>query len=104
MVPNNEEKCPDCGGRLKYYDKVSRILRTKGRSTTYVQIRRLRCVDCGKVHREIPDYILPYKQYEAEIVNGVVAGLITCETFGYEDYPCEMTMQRWRSQNLQYLL
>lgn len=104
MVRNNEPICPDCGGKLKYYDRVPRILRTIGRTTTYIQMRRLRCTVCGKVHRELPDSVLPYKQYEAEIVRGVTEGLITCETLGYEDYPCEKTMQRWRSQNLQHLL
>ena len=28
--------------------------------------------------------------------HGVLEGLITCETLGFEDYPCEMTMIRWR--------
>ncbi|MEQ2698093.1 DUF6431 domain-containing protein, partial [Hungatella hathewayi] len=56
-------------------------------------------------HRELPDYIFPYKQYEAEVIRGVLEGFITCETYGYEDYPCEMTMVRWRnSQELQLLL
>lgn len=98
------EKCPNCGGSIKYYDRVSRIVRTKGRITKRVNIPRLRCSNCGSVHRVLPDYICPYKQYEAEIIRGVTEGLITCETFGYEDYPCEATMIRWRTQNLQHLL
>lgn len=36
------------------------------------------------------------KQYEADIIIGVLEGLITCGTLGFEDYPCEMTMIRWR--------
>jgi hypothetical protein len=56
------------------------------------------------MHRELPDYILPYKQYEIEVIMGVLEGLITCETLGYEDYPCEMTMFRWLSQKAQLLL
>lgn len=55
---------------------------------------------CGCIHRNLPDYIYPYKQYEAEIIDGVVEGFITCDTIGFEDYPCEMTMFRWRSENL----
>ena len=34
----------------------------------------------------------------------VLEGLITCETIGFEDYPCEMTMLRWLSQKAQLLL
>ena len=43
----------------------------------------------------LPDYILPYKQYDAEIIKGVLEGLITTDTLGYEDYPCDKTMERW---------
>lgn len=104
MIANGESTCPTCDGCLKYYDKVQRILRTKGRATNYVEIRRLRCVKCGAVHREIPDYILPHKQYELEVIIGVLEGLITSDTIGFEDYPCEMTMNRWRARKLQVVL
>ena len=61
--------------------------------------------ELGQIRRELPDYISPYKQYEAEVIRGVLEGFITCETYGYEDYPCEMTMARWKnSQELQLLL
>ncbi|MDR1753435.1 MAG: DUF6431 domain-containing protein [Eubacterium sp.] len=100
MITSNESLCPKCGGNLKYYDNVRRILRTKGRKTNWVKILRFRCSDCGAIHRELSDSIFPYKQYETEVIRGVLEGLITSETLGYEDYPCEMTMIRWRSQSL----
>lgn len=95
MVYSNVSICPKCGGDLKYYDRVQRIVRTKGRKTWKVPMRRLRCLSCGALHRELPELIFPYKQYEAEVIIGVLEGLITCETLGFEDYPCEMTMMRW---------
>lgn len=104
MVTNDELICPDCGGHLKYYDKVQRMVRTKGRHTKWIKIRRMRCTQCGELHRELPSYLFPYKQYESEIIKGVLEGFITCETFGYEDYPCEMTMFRWRTQEMHLLL
>ena len=105
MVSNDKSICQNCGSKLKRYDKVSRIVRTKGGKTSWIEIERFRCPVCGQIHRELPDYIFPYKQYEAEVIRGVVEGFITCETYGYEDYPCEMTMIRWRnSQELQLLL
>lgn len=104
MISDNELTCPYCGGNLKYYDNVKRLVRTKGRASKRVKIRRLKCMKCGAMHRELPDYILPYKQYEAEVIMGVLEGLITCETLGYEDYPCEMTMLRWLSRKQQLLL
>lgn len=96
MISNNESTCPNCGGELKYYDHVKRLVRTKYGRKNKVDIRRFRCKQCGTMHRELPDYIFPYKQYEADIIIGVIEGLITCETIGFEDYPCEMTMFRWR--------
>lgn len=96
MISNNESTCPKCGEQLKYYDSVKRLVRTKYGQKKKVVIRRLRCIKCHSIHREIPDFIFPYKQYEADIISGVIEGLITCETLGFEDYPCEMTMIRWR--------
>lgn len=97
MVRRGTCICPKCGGTLRLFDKVNRIVRTKGRKTKKLSLKRLRCKKCHAVHRMLPPAILPYKQYEAEIVRGVIEGLITCETIGYEDYPCEATMIRWRS-------
>ena len=96
MVSSNESICPKCSGCLRYYDSVRRIIRTKSRITTTIELRRFRCIECGKVYRELTDDIFPYKQYEAELIRGVLEGLITSDTLGYEDYPCEATMLRWR--------
>lgn len=104
MVGMDILTCPKCGGELKYYDQVHRIVRTKGRKTREIPMRRLRCMRCKALHRELPELIFPYKQYEAEVIIGVLEGLITCETLGFEDYPCEMTMARWVSQEQKLLL
>ena len=100
----NGEVCPNCGGRLKYYDSVSRIQRTKNRETHYISIRRLVCCSCKRIHREIPESVVPYAQYEKELITAVQEGIISETTLGYEDYPCNMTMSRWRSRYLQCLL
>ena len=95
MVIGNNSNCPRCGGELKHYDKVERIVRTKGRETNRVKIRRLRCISYGMTHRELPRSLIPFKQYSADVISGVVEGHITSDTLGYEDYPCEVTMLRW---------
>lgn len=95
MIRENETSCPDCGGILKHYDRVSRMMRTKGGLKRYLKIRRFKCAECKKLHRELPDDIYPYKQYEADIIQGVIDGFITSDTIGFEDYPCEVTMGRW---------
>ena len=72
MVEVGESFCPICGGELKYFDKVPRIVRTKYRHTEWNEIRRLKCSKCGVLHRELPDNIYIYKQYEADIIDGVI--------------------------------
>ena len=104
MITEQETVCPKCGRKLKYYDSVKRIVRTKMRRTVWIRIKRFRCKACGTIHRMIPKIIFPYKQYESEIIIGVTEGLITSDTLGYEDYPCEITMKRWCARNLQTLL
>jgi len=101
MVYMETTSCPKCSGKLRYFDHVKRIVRTKARRTKWIEIRRLRCMKCGALHRELPEDLFPYKQYEAEVIRGVLEGLITYETLGFEDYPCEMTMTRWLSQKSQ---
>ena len=86
MISDSKSTCPKCGGQLKYYDTVKRIVRTKYGVKNKVDIRRFRCQKCSAMHRELPDFIFPYKQYEAEIIIGVLEGFITCETLGFEDY------------------
>lgn len=93
--------CLICGSKLKYYDSVRRIVRTKCRESSWIIVPRYQCVECGCIRRCLPDYIYPYKQYESEIIDGVISGFITYDTIGFEDYPCEMTMNRWRTQNIQ---
>lgn len=98
MIRGGTTNCPDCGGGLKYYDRVKRILRTKGGNKTFLKVRRFKCVECNKIHRELPEFIFEYKHYEAEIINGVMEGYITSDSIDYEDYPSDMTMKRWRSR------
>ena len=104
MVRVGDTTCPKCGKELTYYDTVRRVVKTKGGAKRRVYIKRLRCGQCKAYHRELPEFIFPYKHYEAEIIQGVIDGIITPDTFEYEDYPCEATMKHWVTQNLQGLL
>ena len=66
-----------------------------GRKTVKAILSEYDGCTARSVGRFIENFIFPYKQYESEIIRGVLEGLITCETLGFEDYPCEMTMLRW---------
>lgn len=104
MIYDNRLTCLHCGGSMKYYDKAKRIVKGKYGKTREIYVYRYRCLQCGEIHRVIPDTLIPFKHYEREIIQGVLDGTITPETLGFEDYPSEMTMRRWKkdegSQNI----
>lgn len=95
MIYEGELYCPNCHGELRLYDHVMRMIKIKKGVRNYIYIRRMKCLKCGKIHRELPTYVLPYIQYDKDIVMGVLSGQITSDDLDYEDYPCEMTMIRW---------
>ena len=87
--------CPYCGGSMRQYDKVDRIVIRKYGVKEKTKIVRYRCEKCVVTLRELPNWLLPYKHYDKYIILGVVEGLINSATLGFEDYPCEVTMKRW---------
>lgn len=87
--------CPCCGGLLRYRDSRLRIRKHEGGSCDHLCIRRFRCVSCGSHHNELPDVLLPYKHYEAEVISGVLDEIVTPEDADSEDYPSLSTMRYW---------
>ncbi|MBT9803400.1 DUF6431 domain-containing protein [Blautia sp. MCC269] len=96
MTYDNGPICPHCGGQTHYYDKAKRIVKGKYGEVRKIYVYRYRCLQCGEIHRIIPDTLIPFKHYEREIIQGVIEGTITPDTLGFEDYPSEMTMHRWK--------
>ena len=91
-------RCIDCNGTIKYYDRTKRFVKSKGGAKQFIFVSRFRCDKCGRIRRALPDCVLPYRHYESEIIFGVLEGLIKSDTYGYEDYPCETTMNRWLAE------
>ncbi|MCM1579175.1 MAG: DUF6431 domain-containing protein [Ruminococcus sp.] len=100
MITTEHTDCPACGVTLKYYDSVRRTVLTKGRQRYCIALKRFRCPVCRKIHRCIGNDIFPFKHYEAEVIRGVIEGLITPDILGFEDFPHEATMARWMSEFL----
>lgn len=87
--------CPVCGEPLVYRDSCERGMLLEGHERRVYRIRRLKCPECGKLHRELPDFLAPFKQYAVEIISGVLDGIVTSGDEDSSDYPCEETMSRW---------
>lgn len=96
LVKEGNLICPFCGGDLKHYDYVRRIVRVEYGEIKWIMMERLICTRCGAKHRKIPSYLLPYKQYRKDIIQGFVKGQLSIFDLEYEDYPNEITIKRWR--------
>ena len=35
-------------------------------------VRRLQCINCMKIHHELPDILIPYKRYESSCIETVI--------------------------------
>lgn len=99
MVKLGTRICPNCGGELHSYGSIQRKLRVEFGDIRWVRIRRLCCERCHSTHRELPGYILPFKQYRGDIVKGFIDGRISEYDIEYEDYPCMTTIRDWRSSH-----
>ena len=77
MTYDNGPICPHCGGQTHYYDKAKRIVKGKYGEVRKIYVYRYRCLQCGEIHRIIPDTLIPFKHYEREIIQGVIEGTIT---------------------------
>ena len=51
--------------------------------------------NCHSYHNELPDCLVPYKHYEADVIAGVLDEVIRPEDLDSEDYPSFNTMLRW---------
>jgi hypothetical protein len=77
---------------------VRRINRKIGGENEWMLIERRKCTNksCRKTHRLLPDISLPYKHYDAGVIEDVIDGTINEEALSEEYNPSESTLQRWR--------
>ena len=97
MVRVGETCCPVCGKEIKHYDKVQRIVRSEYGRRKWIDIQRLVCSGCGVLHSELPWELMPYKHYEARIIQGFIFDRYTSCDLEFEDYPSETTIKRWKA-------
>lgn len=96
-----EIRCARCGGAVRKYGTVKRMVRGAGGEKEWISVQRWQCLSCKYVWRELPDDMERFKQYRKSVIEGVRSGEINCDILEYEDYPCEMTMRRWRDSGTQ---
>lgn len=55
--------------------------------------RRFRCDNCKKLHTEIPDCVIPYKQYSRKAIKKILNG--ACDYYVVD----VSTVWRWKNAN-----
>ena len=68
------DRCPICNGRLTTIGtRRRRFIPDDGDKSTLI-IRRRRCKECGRIHHELPDILLPHKLHVAATFEKIHAG------------------------------
>ena len=85
--------CKD--GQLEFRDYCSRIVRQEGGDSEWIRIPRYRCNNpgCRKLHRILPDILVPYKHYQEEVIADSLDGRISPSDS--DDRPSEQTVKNW---------
>ena len=67
--------CPDCGRRLRFQGRCKRIAKTADAPEgKRFSLRVLFCKECRRTHRELPDFIVPNKNYSYDYMCAVACG------------------------------
>jgi len=91
--------CPDCNRRLKAHSCYSRHFRDENGKRYYGWVAQVHCADCDTYPALIPDFLMPYKHYEASVIEAEIAraegtgppGLSSCQAD-------ESTVRGWINQ------
>lgn len=80
---------------LKFRDRCSRSIRHLGGEQEWLKIPRHQCDNegCGRIHRMLPDILLPYKHYEQPVVRDSVDGRLDLDKAG--NAPSAESVKRW---------
>lgn len=95
IISEEEHFCNGCHRPMKCKDRRERIGRTLDGGCSVYLLRRMYCYECHIMHTELPDFLLKFKHFEAQIIEDTLDGYITPEDC-YEA-PSEMTMLRWQA-------
>ena len=97
LPDSGEYLCPVCKkGLLVFRDYCKRIRKLEGGDIEWVSIPRHQCSNpsCRKIHRMLPDFLVPFKHYEEPVVVDAIDDRLKPETS--DDRPSTKTVNRWK--------
>lgn len=68
-----ESHCPWCEGGFQVIGSRKRGLHRQDDSVICLVIRRLKCLECGKISHELPNIAVPCKRYETAAITQALA-------------------------------
>lgn len=94
IISDEKNICPDCNQTMKIIGSRKRTVKDISGEQYVFSLRRMRCETCNIIHTEIPDCIIPHKQYSRNAINTAIKG--QCDYYIMED----STVFRWKKQNI----
>lgn len=94
---SSEYLCPVCKeGNLIFHDYCRRIARHEGNESEWLLIPRHKCNNprCEKLHRMLPDFLVPFKHYTEDVISDAVTDRLRPELI--DDAPSPATIRRWK--------
>lgn len=73
-MTEESNRCPQCGNVMKVRDSKRRKVKDENGTEYIFSLRRFQCGNCQKLHLEMPDCIVPYKQYSKKVIDDVLNG------------------------------
>lgn len=92
-IEDGEVLCPNCCCNVKTHSFYYRKVILSELEVARVEIMQVKCISpaCGKTHAILPDFVMPLKQYDKNVIMRAVND---CKSFdGSAD---ESTILRWR--------
>lgn len=93
----SEFKCPVCYGSLLCRDRRMRQYRDVDGKKCVLWIRRMKCSTCNRLHNELPDFVIPYKQHVSYTIEKAVEESLLEKELLSECIPDVKTIKRWRA-------
>lgn len=78
---------------MRVRDSKQRAVLNESGEKYIFRLRRFRCDNCQKLHTEIPDCIIPEKQYSKKVIEDILGG--KCNYYVADN----STVWRWKNCN-----
>lgn len=85
--------CPFCQNNMKIVGSTKRVCWSGDRECRKLVIRKLRCPHCRIGHHELPNFLVPYKRYDAATIQLV----LTSSFNDCDQCVSDSTIYRWKS-------